>query len=276
MTEVSSDNHVAKAYNAWGSSYDRMMEEAPFLVNASLLYDRLLVEIVRGRRFKRLLEVGCGSGLQTVRLADHADEVVAIDIADELIAVARKRCGGKDNVRFETADARRLPFDDGSFDCVISYGDVLSHIVDGYDQAVSEISRVSGPGAVLSMEADTKWNLGLLYHPVELWTAMTTPGRGHDTRVWEGMRFKTFTYRELTALFNKHHLGLLSCHGHNILASLLPDIWLLERGRRTWGGKLGLALGRVDLRLSKTFPFNRFGFNFIMTLQKVPLTSPKT
>jgi ubiquinone/menaquinone biosynthesis C-methylase UbiE len=259
---------IVSVYNQWGEAFDRMTEEAPFLANSYRLYDRLLAEITRGRRFKRVLDVGCGSGLQTVFLANHADEVVGIDIAEEFIELARQRCNEKKNVSFKVADARKLPFEPGQFDCIFSYGDVLSHIVDGYDLAVSEIGRVAAPGALLSIEADTKWNFGIFYHPSELRDALRTPGKGHATRVWEGMRFKTFTYRELLSLLERNGFNLLSCHGHNILASLVPDRWLLEKGRRTLGGRLGLALGRLDLRLSGIPPFNRFGFNFVMTLRK--------
>ena len=263
-----SSQQIARAYNQWGEAFDRMTQEAPFLANSYRLYDRLLEEITRGRRFKRVLDVGCGSGLQTVFLADHADEVVGIDIAEEFLTVARERCRAKPNITFKAADARKLPFDDATFDCIFSYGDVLSHIVDGYDLAVTEMSRVAAPGAIVSIEADAKWNFGIFYHPSEFWSALMTPGRGHDTRVWEGMRFKTFTYRELLSLLQGNDLELLTCHGHNIFASLIPDFWLLEKGKRSIGGRICLAVGKIDLSLSGTFPFNRFGFNFVMTLRK--------
>jgi len=259
---------VARAYNEWGEAFDRMTQEAPFLANSYRLYGKLLGEITGQRHFKRVLDVGCGSGLQTVFLADHADEVVGIDIAEEFLVVAQERCRGKRNVTFKAADARTLPFESGSFDAIFSYGDVLSHIVDGYDRAAAEMSRVAASGAILSIEADTKWNFGLLYHPSELWSALQAPGRGHDTRVWEGMRFKTFTYAELRSLLEGNGLELLSCHGHNIFASLLPDRWLLEKGKRSLGGRLGLLLGNLDLAISGLPPFNRFGFNFVMTLRK--------
>ena len=259
---------VARAYNEWGEAFDKMAQEAPFLANSYRLYERLLSEITRGRRFKQVLDVGCGSGLQTVFLADHADEVVGIDIAEEFLTVARERCREKKNVSFRAADARKLPFEAASFDGVFAYGDVLSHIVDGYDRAVAEMARVAAPGAILSLEADTKWNFGIFYHPSELRSAISSPGRGHETRVWEGMRFKTFTYHELRSLLEKEGLELLSCHGHNIFASLVPDRWLLEKGKRTLGGRAGLALGRVDLAVSGVSPFNRLGFNFVMTLRK--------
>lgn len=195
---------ISGAYNQWAVAFDQMTQEAPFLINAYHLYARLMSNITHGRRFHQVLDVGCGSGLQTIFLSDHANQVVGIDIAERFVAVAQERCRDRKNVAFKVADARNLPFEKQSFDAIFSYGDVLSHVVDGYERVIAEIGRVARPGAIVSLEADTKWNLGIFYHPFELWSALTSPGRGHDTRVWEGMRFKTFTYHELRTLFERN------------------------------------------------------------------------
>jgi len=258
---------VTKTYDNWGAGFDDLVRATPFLMNTYDLYDVCLKELIAGQRLGRVLDVGCGSGLQSVMLAPHADTVVGIDLSAALIGVATRRCKAYPHVHFQVANACALPFPDASFDCIVSYGDVLSHIVEDYQDAVAEMARVARPGARITLEADTKWNFGMLYHPGEVVDALKSPGVGHATRVWEGMRFKTFTYRELTALLDKNGLSVLSCRGHNILASLVPDPFLLER-ERTWGGRLALALGKMDLALSGVFPFRRMGFNFVLTAQK--------
>ncbi len=258
---------VLNRYNALGGEYDAMVRVTPFLMNCYILYAHCLNNLTKGRRFARVLDVGCGSGLQSVYLADHAAEVVGVDLSLALIRLAKGRCQSHPHARFQVADACRLPFADASFDCIVSYGDVLSHIVEGYEQAVSEMARVARPGALLTLEADTKWNFGILYHPRECLDALQVRGRGHATRVWEGMRFKTFTYSELTGLLEKNGFEMLSCMGHNILASLIPDRYLLET-KRTWMGRLALMLGKVDVWLSGRYPFRRFGFNFVVTARK--------
>jgi ubiquinone/menaquinone biosynthesis C-methylase UbiE len=262
------NQEIALAYKRLTEDYDRIIERQPFFINAYALYDKLLHEILDGRRYEKILDVGCGNAAQTVRLARHGDEVIGVDIADDLLAVAKERCREFSNVRFMKEDARKLPFPDRTFDCILSYGDVLSHITDGYDQALSEIGRVSKSGAVISFEVDNKWNAGILYKFGELWDAIRTPGRGHDTRAWEGMRFKTFTHRELAALLKKHGFVITGYHGHNILASLIPDRYVLEQDRRTLWGWLALVLGKIDLAVSGLFPFNRFGFNIMVIARK--------
>ncbi|HET6466123.1 MAG TPA: class I SAM-dependent methyltransferase [Nitrospiria bacterium] len=262
-------NHeVALAYKRLTEDYDRIIERQPFFINAYRLYDKLLHHILDGKRYKKILDVGCGNAAQTVRLARYGDEVIGVDIAEDLLSVARERCRDFPNVRFMKEDARKLPFPDQTFDCVLSYGDVLSHITDGYERALSEISRVSRTGALISFEVDNKWNAGLLYKPRELRDAIRTRGRGHDTREWEGMRFKTFTHRELADLLNRHGFKMTGFHGHNILASLIPDRYVLEQYRRTFLGSLAVWLGTIDLAVSGMYPFNRFGFNIMVIARK--------
>jgi len=262
------DQEIARAYKRLTEDYDRIIEQQPFFINAYALYDKLLRQILDGRRYDKILDVGCGNAAQTVRLARHGGEVIGVDIAEDLLSVARERCRTFPNVRFMKEDARKLPFPDRTFDCIISYGDVLSHITDGYEQALSEISRVSKPGAVISFEVDNKWNAGLLYKPSEFQDAIRRHGTGHDTREWEGMRFKTFTHRELAGLLKTHGFEIVGYHGHNILASLIPDRYVLEQDRRTFLGRLALIFGKIDLAVSGIFPFNRFGFNIMVIARK--------
>ncbi len=259
---------VVSAYKRLTQDYDRIIEQQPFFINAYALYDKLMHRILDARRYLRILDVGCGNGAQTVRLASHGDEVVGVDIAEDLLEVARERCRSFSHVRFMKEDACQLPFPENSFDCIVSYGDVLSHIVDGYERALSEISRVARAGAVVTFEVDNKWNAGILYHPWELWDAVRTIGKGHATRKWEGMRFKTFTHRELAGLLDEYRLEITGYHGHNILASIVPDRYVLEQRRRTLGGRLALGLGRLDLFVSGAFPFNRLGFNIMVVARK--------
>ena len=181
--------------------------------------------------------------------------VVAVDISAESIPRGPGPLRPSRNAAFQVQDARRLSFADGTFDCVVSYGDVLSHIVNGYEDVIAELRRVTVPGGVISLEMDNKWTLGLLNQPREVLSAVATRG-GHDTRSWEGMRFKTFTRPEIAGLMRRHGFEILHVHGHNILASAVPDRYLLEQGKRSLlgarraraGARRPFALGRLPLQ----------------------------
>jgi ubiquinone/menaquinone biosynthesis C-methylase UbiE len=72
--------------------------------------------------------------------------VTGIDMTPEMLAKSRVNAAamGLDNVTFIEADAERLPFDDNSFDVVISNG--VIDLIPDKDAVFSEIFRVLVPG----------------------------------------------------------------------------------------------------------------------------------
>lgn len=61
---------------------------------------RATIALLAQRQFRNALEVGCSVGVLTRLLAAHADRVVAIDVDDLPLRLARKRCWGRSNVAF--------------------------------------------------------------------------------------------------------------------------------------------------------------------------------
>ncbi len=107
----------------------------------------LVAGAVRGRA--RVLEVGAGTGLVTTALASSADEVVATDYADAMVAklAERVRSSALTNVRCEQADVYALPYEERSFDAVVA-ANVL-HLVPDLPGALTALSRMLRPGGVL-------------------------------------------------------------------------------------------------------------------------------
>lgn len=68
-----------------------------------------------------ILEVGCGTGVLTRVLAQREGvaSVTGTDLAPSLVARATDAASGLENVSFQVADARDLPFEDESFDVVV-------------------------------------------------------------------------------------------------------------------------------------------------------------
>lgn len=102
------------------------------------------------RTGSRLLDVGCGSGGPALRLAASTGAgVVGIDLLDEGVANATRLAeerGLADRARFARVDGEaRLPFDDGSFDAVISI-DAMCHLPHRLE-TLREWHRVTAPGA---------------------------------------------------------------------------------------------------------------------------------
>jgi len=115
----------------------------------------------------RILEVGCGPGLLSVRLAQsHGLEVTGLDLDPAMIELARANAltsssGPGRLPSFVVGDVAALPFDDGSFDIVVSTFS-LHHWSDR-TAGLNEIARVLAPGGRALI-----WDIkpgGLPFHP---------------------------------------------------------------------------------------------------------------
>jgi ubiquinone/menaquinone biosynthesis C-methylase UbiE len=72
-------------------------------------------------RGSRALEVGCGNGIFTLKLADYAKQIVAIDIDPGIIEAARQKAKERivNNIEFMAMDAQNLRLLSDSFDVVL-------------------------------------------------------------------------------------------------------------------------------------------------------------
>jgi len=74
-----------------------------------------------------ILEIACGTGNWTQVLAKRARSVLATDVADSMIQIARKKPNPKGKVEFKIADAYTLKEVEGHFTCAFA-ADWFSHI----------------------------------------------------------------------------------------------------------------------------------------------------
>jgi len=98
----------------------------------------------------QLLDVACGSGQLALMAAKDGVEVVGVDIAGNSVERARARAQAEGlSAHFEEADAEALPFDDASFDVVVS---LIGAMFAPRPQLVAqELLRVCAPGGTIAM-----------------------------------------------------------------------------------------------------------------------------
>ncbi len=118
---TNSTNSVQSAYNQWATVYDS---------DNNFTRD-LNAKVLRQQNFKltdkSVLEIGCGTGLNTVWFADRAHNVEAVDISEAMLELAKRRVI-KGRVQFHQADIiKGWDFKDGSFDLVVA-NLVLEHV----------------------------------------------------------------------------------------------------------------------------------------------------
>jgi SAM-dependent methyltransferase len=106
-------------------------------------------------RGKDVLDVACGVGYGSARLAKTAAHVVGGDLSEDAIAYAQRRYGAA-NVEFRVLDAAALPFPPGSFDTVCSF-ETIEHLDDRetYLGQVARVLRPDGAFIVSTPRADS-------------------------------------------------------------------------------------------------------------------------
>lgn len=99
---------------------------------------RVLPYVLENLQFDSALEIGCGFGDSLAILKACGKEAVGVDISETAV----REASGKGR-KVSLADARSLPFPDGSFDLVYS-ADVMEHLVESdVPRAVAEQARVA-------------------------------------------------------------------------------------------------------------------------------------
>ncbi|MFI5307044.1 MAG: class I SAM-dependent methyltransferase [Polyangiales bacterium] len=150
MSDVSDENNRAY-YDDFSAGYET---ERGFGYHRML--DDLEMQVVAPfAQGKRVLEIGCGTGLILTRLARVATHAVGIDVSPGMLRAARER-----GLRVALASATRLPFPDESFDLVCSFK-VLAHVPD-VERALIEITRVTRPNGRMILEFYNPWSLRYL------------------------------------------------------------------------------------------------------------------
>jgi ubiquinone/menaquinone biosynthesis C-methylase UbiE len=123
-----------------------------------------------------VLDYCCGTGLNTLFMAECGADVVGIDISPESARAARARLtdeGLAERAKFVVTDAERTAFGDRTFDIILCNG-VLHHLDSG--AAFAELSRILKPGGrVFCVEA-------LAHNPVFQLYRRLTP---HMRTEWE-------------------------------------------------------------------------------------------
>jgi SAM-dependent methyltransferase len=112
---------------AYTESADPWASASPRYRYQKLKFDRLIA-LLPEQRFADALDLGCGLGLLSQKLAKRAERVLGIDIATAAIKQARQRGAAFSNLEFEAGDIMNLPLSlDGKFDLVV-VTDVLYYL----------------------------------------------------------------------------------------------------------------------------------------------------
>ena len=109
-----------------------------------------LVERVDVRAGERVLDVACGTGNATIPAAEAGANVVGLDLTPELLEDGRRRATEAGvEIEWVEGDAEALPFEDATFDVVLSTFGVM--FAPRHEVAAAELARVLRPGGRLGL-----------------------------------------------------------------------------------------------------------------------------
>ena len=139
---------------------------------------------------KNILDVGCGTGVMSLlALQKGAAKVVCGDISNYMLERARDKADqqgyGVDRIDFRQLDAESLPFENASFDAVMT-GMTLGLLPD-QDKAIREMVRVLRPGGFLSAGA---------HGPEHYWEACDASFKSINKRYVLGYRLEFWPLKE--------------------------------------------------------------------------------
>jgi ubiquinone/menaquinone biosynthesis C-methylase UbiE len=141
-------NETQKIYDRFGAKYHaKRLNPSTSFWNRCIeipAMTSILKKIVIG---KKVLDMGCGSGLMTKKISKWKVNVTGLDISKTMIEIARKENPG---INFIHADARSTPFEPSGFDIISS--SLMIHYFKDLDGVFKEVSRIllSGGSFVFS------------------------------------------------------------------------------------------------------------------------------
>ena len=132
-----------------------------------------------------ILDVGCGEGVVTARLAELTGvTTVGVDLGDEPMR-AEWDSRRQSHLTFQSASAYELPFDDESFDCLCAL-EVLEHLERPRD-ALTEMARVARKALILSVPREPVWRVAHLLAGRDVRQLGNTPGHVNH---WSARAFR--------------------------------------------------------------------------------------
>jgi 2-polyprenyl-3-methyl-5-hydroxy-6-metoxy-1,4-benzoquinol methylase len=117
-------------------------------------------------RGKKVLEIGCGIGTDTVNFARHGAEVTAVDLSANSLELARQRVeiyGLEDSVRFFSGSAEELTsfVPKQTYDLIYSFG--VIHHTPHPERVLAEARQYAAQGSTLKIMVYHRWSWKVLW-----------------------------------------------------------------------------------------------------------------
>ena len=147
----------------------------------------LIAQLLANQRGAVALDVGCGGGHLTYRLAPLVSQVVACDLAESMLAAVAEQASlrGLSNIATRAAAAESLPFEVATFDVVATR--FSAHHWHAFAEGLAEMARVLKPGGLALMSDVVSPGVSLLDTWLQTLELLRDPSHVRDasTAEWD-------------------------------------------------------------------------------------------
>jgi len=194
-----------------------------------------LCEALDVRSGQKVLDVAAGNGNVSLAAARRGCEVVATDYVPALLERARERAAAERlELELREADAEALPFQDGSFDAVVSTFGVM--FTPDQDRAAAEMLRVCRHGGRIGLANWTPEGfIGQVFKTIGKY--LPPPAGVKSPALWG-------TRARLAELFEQHATSVKSAQRQFVFRYRTPEHWL--HVFKTWYGPMLKAFAALE------------------------------
>ncbi len=143
----------------WSKFADDFDRKINYLVGYEDL-SSTLQKVKQLRNLKKTLELGCGTGTYSKVLIENVESLLATDLSDEMVVVAKNKLKEHDKIKVEKADCLNLPYSDHSFDTIFMAN--LLHVIPEPEKAITECKRVLKENGQLIILSYTREGVSVL------------------------------------------------------------------------------------------------------------------
>lgn len=180
---------IERYWSRFADTYDRNQQ---YVVGQEVL-DRIKMELDALPELGEVLELGCGTGYFTEAIAEKSTNVLATDLSDSLLEVAKKRLGDHPQVTVQNENCMGTSFLPGAFGCVIMAN--LIHVVETPDTVLRECNRILTEGGILVIVKYTG-------HGMKLWEKVKMGVRFSRTWGKPPEHTHSFSPKDLTSMMD--------------------------------------------------------------------------
>ncbi len=269
--------HVAKGYDLISTTYDDV--EAANWVGRRLR-ERMQAALFRTfRPGQRVLEVGCGTGIEALALAQRGIDVVATDLSEDMVRLVQRKADGLGirNVAVRQLAAHEIgslagEFGEASFDGAYSHGGVMN-MDPRIEDVAAGLRRLLHPGArFLSTVVNQTSLFEAVFYPLVGKPRKGYRRLGHDVPIPITRHVAHRNYVVPTRFYSPHAFVRLLGDGFALrrlegIEILLPPWNLSDLVDRL--EPLARAVEAVESRLADKAPFNSWGSIFLAEVERV-------